>query len=452
MSKKTSRSTGARPKGKAGSAAQLALKLPKHRRAKAKQPALEGREHVIVGLFAGIGGLELGLHRAGHTTVLLCENDPVANAVLHEQFSKVPRHPDIRFLTELPKETSLVVAGFPCQDLSQAGATKGISGARSGLVGEVFRLIEQSQTPWVLLENVPFMLQLARGEAMNVIATEFERLGYRWAYRVVDARAFGLPQRRRRVYFVASRVGDPRTILFADDAGEVEEPAVNGHPVARGFYWTEGLRGLGWAVDAVPTLKGGSTIGIPSPPAILLPDGRVVTPDIRDAERLQGFEKNWTKAAERLAKKGARWKLVGNAVSVPAARWIGRRFKKPGAPLEFDFHPMHGHRHWPTAAWNVDGVRMTVRASEWPVRYQYKSLEAFLKYPPKLLSVKATSGFLERAGRAKLDYASKVGFLDALERHLVQMTGPESASNGSPRSPRRKAVAGQRTGLTRSAP
>ena len=382
----------------------------------------EGQTHVVTGLFAGVGGLERGLHRAGHSTTLLCENDPPAIEVLRAQFPGAPLHDDVCTLKRLPADTSLVVAGFPCQDLSQAGATKGIAGARSGLVGEVFRLIEKSRTPWVLLENVPFMLQLAQGEAMHVIASGFEDLGYKWAYRVVDARAFGLPQRRRRVYFVAARSSDPRTILFADDAGEAREPEVNGHPVARGFYWTEGLRGLGWAMDAVPTLKGGSTIGIPSPPAILMPDGRVVTPDIRDAERLQGFPVNWTKPAERVVKKGGRWKLVGNAVSVPAAAWLGRRFKKPGSPLEFATHSMHGHRHWPNAAWNMGDGRVTVHASEWPVRYAYKSLETFLKYPPKLLSAKATAGFLERAGRAKLNFKDKVGFLDALQRHLRTVT------------------------------
>ena len=190
-------------------------------------------------------------------------------------------------------------------------------------MGEVFRLLEEHRTPWVLLENVPFMLQLGRGEAMNVITSALEVLGYSWAYRVVDARAFGLPQRRRRVYLVASNEGDPRNVLFADEAGHVDEPELNGHPLACGFYWTEGIRGLGWAVDAVPTLKGGSTIGIPSSPAILLPSGEVVTLDIRDAERLQGFPSNWTKPAERGTKRGSRWKLVGNAVSVPAAT-LGR--------------------------------------------------------------------------------------------------------------------------------
>ena len=87
---------------------------------------------------------------------------------------------------------------------------------------------------------------------------------------------------------LASQTADPREILFHGDtrrAGNARLPRSS-----LWFYWTEGIRGLGWAVDGVPTLKGGSTIGIPSPPAIWMPDGRIVTPDIRDAERMQGFE------------------------------------------------------------------------------------------------------------------------------------------------------------------
>jgi DNA (cytosine-5)-methyltransferase 1 len=75
---------------------------------------------------------------------------------------------------------------------------------------------------------------------------------------------------------------------------------------------------LGWAPDAVPTLKNGSTIGIPSQPAILFPNGAIVKPDIRDGERLQGFIADWTKPAEDVAKASKRWGLVGSAVSVPA--------------------------------------------------------------------------------------------------------------------------------------
>jgi len=379
----------------------------------------EGMTHKIAGLFSGVGGLERGLHRAGHRTLILCENDPSAAAVLLARFPDIQLHGDVRTLKSLPRGTTLVAAGFPCQDLSQAGKTAGIAGSRSGLVGEVFRLIEQQRTPWVLLENVPFMLQLARGRAMDVITSTLEALGYRWAYRVVDARAFGLPQRRRRVYLLASLIGDPRSVLFADDAGHVEEPKLNGHPVACGFYWTEGIRGLGWAVDAVPTLKGGSTVGIPSPPAILLPGGEVVMPNIRDAERLQGFPADWTKPAETVSRSGTRWKLVGNAVSVPAAAWLGRRMAKPGRILEYPLSAVRG-THWPNAAWNIGDGRTAVEASEWPVRRRYAPLLEFLRHEPRPLSVKASRGFLERTTRSGLRFPP--GFLEAVRAHEAKMT------------------------------
>ncbi|MGA1076872.1 MAG: DNA (cytosine-5-)-methyltransferase, partial [Ilumatobacteraceae bacterium] len=117
---------------------------------------------------------------------------------------------------------------------------------------------------------------------------------------------------------IASTDLDPATILFADAAGEPGDDHFTG--TTHGFYWTEGLRGLGWAHDAVPTLKGGSTIGIPSPPAIWWPDGEpgrtILTPSIEDAEAMQGFERGWTSASEAVSRrKGTRWKLVGNAVT-----------------------------------------------------------------------------------------------------------------------------------------
>ena len=165
---------------------------------------------------------------------------------------------------------------------------------------------------------------------------------------MIDARAFGRPQRRKRVYLLASREEDPAPRLFA---GSVPPPApTDHHGKACGFYWTEGVRGLGWAISATPTIKGGSTVGIPSPPAIWMPDGTIVTPDIRDAERLQGFRANWTKPAEEVRRRGFRWKLVGNAVSVPVAKWIGDRLADP-APNR-PWGPPRGtvNGSWPKAA------------------------------------------------------------------------------------------------------
>ncbi len=382
-----------------------------------------------VGLFSGVGGIELGFQRAGHESLLLCEIDKPARAVLEARLPDIPKHDDICTLRKLPKGTQLVVGGFPCQDLSQAGQTRGIEGSRSGLVGEVFRLLRKTPAPWLVLENVPFMLQLARGQALEVIVCALEELGYRWAYRVVDARSFGVPQRRRRVFLVASLEEDPRRVLFADDRGSPAD-RVRSKETACGFYWTEGVRGLGWAVDAVPTLKGGSTVGVPSPPAIWFPDGHVGTPDIRDAERMQGFRANWTAPAAQVSKEGLRWKLVGNAVCVPVAQWLGKRLKEPGDFKLEDVEPLVRHGAWPDAAWNVGQGRFTASVSAWPRRLKRTPLLEFLRWPVKPLSSRATAGFLRRTEKGSLRFPP--GFIDALRAHLDRSLATDAAESDGP--------------------
>jgi DNA (cytosine-5)-methyltransferase 1 len=373
----------------------------------------------VVGMFAGVGGLERGLSLAGHHTLRLCEIDPAAQAVLRTRFPAAHLEPDVRRMEPLARETDLLAAGFPCQNLSPAGDTAGIRGAKSALVGEVFRLLKARRVPWVVLENVPFMLHLERGRAMRHVVEQLEKLGYRWAYRVVDAMAFGLPQRRRRVFLVASQVGAPEDVLFADD---VEPPAGRQWRLgmAAGFYWTEGNRGVGWAVDAVPTLKGGSGLGIPSPPAVLLPDGRVVTPDLESAERLQGLPAGWTEPAERVGPSRFRWRMIGNAVNVRAAAWLGQRLRQPGA---FDETRLGDELRltdsWPVAACGGAGSRRAVRIGEWPERRPLEPIASFLE-KGKPLSVRATEGFVSRAERAHSagHLSFPRGFLPRLRAHL----------------------------------
>lgn len=367
------------------------------------------------GAFAGIGGLETGLSQAGHHTIGLCEILPTARAVLSHRFPETPLDGDIRQLERLPKDAELLCAGFPCQDLSQAGQTKGLSGARSGLVHEVFRLLRTSGVPWVVLENVPFMLQLKGGAAMRDVIANLEELGYLWAYRVVDTFSFGIPQRRRRVILVASLEGNPSDALLVDDR-PLPRPTTRIGQIAHGFYWTEGRGGLGWAPDAVPTLKNGSTIGIPSPPAILLPGGKIVKPDLRDAERLQGFGSDWTLAAEQVARPSSRWGLVGSAVSVPVAKWIGERLSAPGAYDDARDRDYPRAGKMPLAA-RFDGVhRYSVDISTDPIGVPPPHLHEFLHFPPAPLSAKATAGFRDRTRIATLRFAD--GFIDAVDHYL----------------------------------
>lgn len=372
----------------------------------------------IAGLFAGIGGLEAGLSAAGHHTNLLCEIWEPAQAVLKARFPDAELASDVVDLQSLPGDTDALVGGFPCQDLSQAGLTAGIVGSRSGLVGHVFRLLDHTPVDWVVLENVSFMLHLDKGRGMRMLVEAFEARGYRWAYRVVNSLAF-LPQRRERVLFVATRTEiDPASVVCVDD---VDPPhlhtSLTSH--AHGFYWTEGIRGLGWAPDAIPTLKNGSTVGIASPPAILLPSGVAVTPEIRDAERLQGFDEDWTLPAERVARPSIRWSLIGNAVTKPVAAWLGSRLMDPGTyePGRDREFPADGR--WPKAA-RFDGTRrLRVEIGQFPVWRDRAGLADFLRYAGKPLSARATRGFLSRTERGTLRFVP--GFRERLRAHLASI-------------------------------
>jgi DNA (cytosine-5)-methyltransferase 1 len=375
----------------------------------------------VAGLFAGIGGFELGMASAGHQTSLLCEIWEPARAVLAARYPDAPLAPDIVDLGELPPEVDIVVAGFPCQDLSQAGMTAGIGGKRSGLVGHVFRLLDQRRAPWVVLENVSFMLHLDAGRGLRALMDAFEQRGYRWAYRVVNSLAF-LPQRRERVLFVATTTDvDPASVLLADDV-DPPEPSASLATHAHGFYWTEGIRGLGWARDAIPTLKNGSTVGIASPPAILLPSGRVVTPDICDAERLQGFPAGWTEPAAKVGRASLRWSLVGNAVTVPVAKWLGERLAEPRFYERDRDRELAAGARWPKAARFDGDRRRRVEIGAFPIWRERPPLADFLRYEGKDLSVRATRGFLSRTERSTLRFPP--GFLDRLHRHATSM-GPK---------------------------
>jgi DNA (cytosine-5)-methyltransferase 1 len=389
----------------------------------------------VVGLFAGIGGVELGLKKSGWYTSLLCEIDPHARRVLSQNFSISENEIscDVKKLKALPN-CDILVAGFPCQDLSQAGNLAGINGARSGLVGEIFRLLKDSSPKWVVLENVPFMLSLDKGRAMSLITSSFEDLGYSWAYRTLNSRAFGVPHRRERVIFVASKTEDPRGPLLNQDVGE-PEIVLDWKKKAIGFYWTEGLRGIGWAVNHVPPIKCGSTISIPSPPAIWLTEHirkgkyRFVKPSIIDAEKLQGFPKDWTLHAKYFDKNGnrKRWALVGNAVTVPVAEWIGSRLKEPEAfksHLEKDKSNFNQKQKWPDAAWGSSDGRFAAKVSKWPIYKKAKNLHLFLESQSlcEPLSARASAGFLKRFKRGNLKAGGARDELIAnLEDHISSL-------------------------------
>jgi DNA (cytosine-5)-methyltransferase 1 len=185
-----------------------------------------------VSLFSGAGGFEVGLERAGIQTVLQAENDPWCLSVLERHWPEVTRVDDVRQVDataqcgrsrDLARVGSgthvecmgpargrrddatgidLVYGGFPCQDLSVAGARAGFRGERSSLWFEFQRVLSELRPRWALIENVPGLLSSDGGRDMATVLGGLGELGYGWAYRVLDARWFGVPQRRRRVFIV----------------------------------------------------------------------------------------------------------------------------------------------------------------------------------------------------------------------------------------------------------
>ena len=365
----------------------------------------------VTGLFSGIGGFELGFEQAGFEISMMVDIDPAARAVLAGHFPDAEVEKDVFALKAFADGTEVVTAGFPCQDLSMAGSKAGIEGGRSSVVTAMVALLEENSVPFVVFENVPFMLHLEKGTAMRWLTRTLEDLDYKWAYRVLDTMDFGLPQRRRRVYLVACREIDPRGVLFCE-SGSREDAHAPSREVPLGFYWTEGKSGVGFTVDGIPPLKVGSAVGIPSPPAVLFPDGAVLTPGITACEKLQGFEPDWTDATMPLHERGVRWRLVGNSVSVPVARWVASRLLNPGEPLDLDERPIDPGERWPNAAWNVGaGPRRVVENGRY-VDSQRSGIEAFRDPTWSMLSDRALDGFIERAKKGGLNMPD--WFLDAL--------------------------------------
>ena len=150
-------------------------------------------------LFTGIGGLDLGLERAGMTVIWQSEIDPYASRVLKKHYPHVPNLGDI---TEIDWSTverpDLICGGFPCQPFSQAGSRKGADDPRH-LWPHFARCLRLVRPEWALLENVPGLLTLGFGE----VAADLADLGYDLEWECIPAAAVGAPHLRYRIFVVA---------------------------------------------------------------------------------------------------------------------------------------------------------------------------------------------------------------------------------------------------------
>lgn len=188
----------------------------------------------VLSLFSGIGGLELGLERAGMTVVGQVEIDPFCQDVLAKHWPEVPRHDDVRtaaawWAAQPRPAVDLVCGGFPCQDISNAhtnGARRALKGERSGLWSEYRHLVAELAPRWVVVENVAAWERWVPG-----VRSDLHELGYASVPVQVSAGSLGAPHRRPRVLVVAHANGEsePLRTIHAEVAGLRPVPRGDGH-------------------------------------------------------------------------------------------------------------------------------------------------------------------------------------------------------------------------------
>jgi DNA (cytosine-5)-methyltransferase 1 len=255
----------------------------------------------FLSLFAGVGGMDLGLERAGMRCVAQVELDDYCRSILARRWPRVPKFKDVRTFTrpQLRGRVDLVAGGFPCQDISSAGKKAGIGGARSGLWKEMLRIVRSFRPSYVLVENVAAL----RSRGLDVVLGDLAASGFNAEWDCLPAAAFGAPHLRDRLFIVAhaKRLGRDGASVLPD--GDEAEPRPRA-PTQNGGV----VEGLGRRYRAYPR-------------DLRMDDGAAAAVD-----RIRG---------------------CGNAVYPPTAEWLGRQilaFDRPSKGRQPPIDPRSNRR------------------------------------------------------------------------------------------------------------
>jgi DNA (cytosine-5)-methyltransferase 1 len=278
----------------------------------------------IGSLFAGIGGFDVGFENAGYRTAWQVELNPINRAVLADRFPHTTQFTDVRHCGahNLPP-VDVITAGFPCQDISIAGAResnrdrRGLRDERSGLFWEAIRILKETQPRWVMLENVVNLLAVNDSQDLETVIRALADCGYVGFWRVLNAQYFGVPQQRRRVFLVAGYRRMPPIELLADAAPVDAIP-----PVPSKIQWPRPADA--WAANTLLASKADSQIAMGCTTFVAQPNGLH-----QMAERQRASEDDGVCLgldASNLAEAFA----TGNAVVTQIAQRIAQRLINAG--------------------------------------------------------------------------------------------------------------------------
>jgi DNA (cytosine-5)-methyltransferase 1 len=306
---------------------------------------MKSKHLTVASLFTGIGGFDLGFEAAGFKTVFQCELNKFCRAILDRHWPNIPKWGNIKELTNANIPISDVwTAGFPCQDVSLArmGQRAGLKGSRSGLFYEFARLVGEGRPRVVLLENVHGLLHSHRGRDFETVIQTLAKLGYSVGWRVLNSKAFGVPQSRQRVYIVGCYRdrGGPAKVLFEAERreGDTAQGKADGKKPLSPFKRILGEAGNDgpvyqaiayclYACSARHTGTDWSRTYVSYPK-----QGRVRRLTPKECEGVMGFPDGWT----TLPKNGLseddidslRYHALGNAVTPPVVEWLAGRIRK----------------------------------------------------------------------------------------------------------------------------
>jgi DNA (cytosine-5)-methyltransferase 1 len=283
----------------------------------------------VSSFFAGIGGFDLGLERAGMNVVFQCELDPFCQQILKRHWPHVALYDDITTLNPTIPTADLWCAGWPCQDLSTTNTERtGLSGKRSGLFFTFMDLVREVCPAWLVIENVPGLLSAVRGTALETVIDTLEANGYLGGWVSCNAVDSGLPHNRDRVFFIASFRSERADRVFTDSSelsgdnsaresskaqtrSDFRQVALRDNPLV-----VERRGGFGYtlAKSICLTLRaqtGGHQGGHSDRP--------ILCGEELDVDRVGAVDG----VSSRL--DGRRGRLIGNAVVPTISEWIGKR-------------------------------------------------------------------------------------------------------------------------------
>jgi DNA (cytosine-5)-methyltransferase 1 len=288
----------------------------------------------FVDLFAGIGGIRKGFEFPYTECVFSSEIDKFAKKTYEANFNEMPSG-DITQIDpyDIP-DFNILLAGFPCQPFSQAGLKMGFDDSRGNLFFDIVRILECKKPSIVFLENVRNLATHNNGETLKIIIKNLEALNYKVFYQILNARDFGVPQNRARIYIIGFlddvNFTFPEPLKKETRLGDILEKTVNEKYTISDKLWSGHLRrkmehkkngnGFGYSLFdenskytstiSARYYKDGSEILIKQEDQ----NPRKITP--REAARLQGFPDDFIIPVN----DSQAYRQFGNSVAVPVIK------------------------------------------------------------------------------------------------------------------------------------